>query len=88
MTEESRVERTSITITFREKAAFQDTYGGPTGVVTLQCMGIRPPRDSDTVLITMHPSAGTANLPVMRQFAEAGVHVLAADSRYRGAAMP
>jgi pimeloyl-ACP methyl ester carboxylesterase len=32
----------------------------------------------------MHPIGGTAGLPVMRLFAEAGVHILAADSRYRG----
>ena len=33
----------------------------------------------------MHPIGGTAGLGIMKQFAEAGIHVIAADSRYRGA---
>jgi pimeloyl-ACP methyl ester carboxylesterase len=45
---------------------------------------IRPTTPSPTVLVTMHPIGGTGGLPVMRLFANAGVHVLAADSRYRG----
>lgn len=85
MPEKHAFERRLVSIVFQEKAAFKDTYGGAEGVVGLHGQWIVPDRPSDTVLISMHPIGGTANLPVMRQFAEAGLHVLACDSRYRGA---
>jgi len=78
-------ERRPITIVFNEAAAFKDTYGGAVGLVALQGQWLRPDTASDTILISMHPIGGTAGLPVMKQFAQAGVHVLACDSRYRGA---
>lgn len=78
-------ERRNVSITFREDAAFKDTYGGEVGWVQLSGLHFKPERPSDTVLISMHPIGGTGRLPVMRQFGEAGLHVLACDSRYRGA---
>ena len=78
------VTRTPITIVSRDPSAFKDTYGGAVGLVATGATLIRPETPSDTVLVTMHPIGGTGGLPVMRLFAEAGVHVLAADSRYRG----
>lgn len=77
-------ERRPVTIVFKEEAAFKDTYGGAVGYVGLSGTWIKPARASETILITMHPIGGTGGLPVMRQFGEAGVHVLACDSRYRG----
>lgn len=79
MTEIHAFERRLITIVFNEAAAFKDTYGGAVGVVGLQGQWFKPEAASDTVLITMHPIGGTGGLPVIRQFAEAGVHVLACD---------
>ena len=78
------VTRTPVTIVSRDPSAFKDTYGGTVGLVATGATLIRPETPSDTVLVTMHPIGGTGGLPVMRLFAEAGVHVLAADSRYRG----
>ena len=78
------VTRTPVTIVSRDPSAFKDTYGGAVGLVATGATLIRPETPSDTVLVTMHPIGGTGGLPVMRLFAEAGVHVLAADSRYRG----
>ena len=78
------VTRTHVTIVSRDPSAFKDTYGGAVGLVATGATLIRPETPSDTVLVTMHPIGGTAGLPVMRLFAEAGVHILAADSRYRG----
>lgn len=72
-------------IVFEEKAGFKDTYGGAVGKVLLQGMLLKPDRPSDTVLVSMHPIGGTGGLPVMRYLAERGLHVLACDSRYRGA---
>jgi len=78
------IQRIPIAIISREETAFKDTYGGAVGVVACGATLIRGRADSQTVLVSMHPIGGTGGLPVMRQFAQAGVHVLAADSRYRG----
>jgi dienelactone hydrolase len=72
-------------IVFTEKAGFKDTYGGAAGWVSLHGLLFKPERPSDTVLISMHPIGGTGGLPVMKLLAERGLHVLACDSRYRGA---
>jgi pimeloyl-ACP methyl ester carboxylesterase len=84
MSGRAAVIRTPITIVSRDPSAFKDTYGGAVGLVATGATLIRPETASDTVLVTMHPIGGTGGLPVMRLFAEAGVHILAADSRYRG----
>ena len=81
----SFVHRRPVSIRWQEQAAFKDTYGGAVNAVAITGMNIRSPADSPTVLISMHPIGGTGGLPVMQQLAEAGVHVLAMDSRYRGA---
>lgn len=85
MAEPLKVIRTPVWIVSKERAAFKDTYGTSEGVVALSGTLIRPERASRTLLISMHPIGGTGGLPIMKQFAEAGVHVLAVDSRYRGA---
>lgn len=77
-------EVTPLTIVFREEAAFKDTYGGAVGWVALTAKYFKPETTSDTVLISMHPIGGTGSLPVMRYFARQGIHVIGADSRYRG----
>ena len=73
-----------LAVAFREQAAFKDTYGGAEGWVFLGGKYFKPDVPSDTVLISMHPIGGTGGLPVMRYFARAGIHVIGADSRYRG----
>lgn len=85
MAESQQVIRTALWIVSKEQAAFKDTYGGSEGVVALSGTLIRTERNSPTVLISMHPIGGTAGLAIMKQFAEGGIHVLAVDSRYRGA---
>lgn len=85
MVQSTRITRQPFFIVSHEKAVFKDTYGGAEGVVALSSTLIRPEANSDTVLVTMHPIGGTGSLPIMKQFAENGVHVLAVDSRYRGA---
>lgn len=69
---------------YQEEAAFKDTYGGEVGWVALSGLHLKPRTPSKTVLITMHPIGGTGGLPIMRTFAEHGVHVIGANSRYRG----
>ena len=78
------INRTPIRITWQEQAAFKDTYGGAVGWVSVAGMLFTDGNKSDTVLVSMPPIGGTMGLPVMPKFAEAGLHVLAMDSRYRG----
>ncbi len=80
-----RVIREPFPIVSVEKSSFKETYGGAEDIVMVFCTLIRTPEPSETCLVTMHPIGGTGWLPVMSQFARAGVHVLACDSRYRGA---
>jgi alpha-beta hydrolase superfamily lysophospholipase len=77
--------RRPVAIAFKDVSAFKETYGGAVGLIALTGQHIVPDRASDTVLVCMHPIGGTASLPVMKWLAEGGVHVLAVDSRYRGA---
>jgi pimeloyl-ACP methyl ester carboxylesterase len=77
--------RKPVTIAFKDVSAFKETYGGAVGLIALYGQLLEPERPSDTVLVCMHPIGGTAGLPVMKWLAEAGIHVLAIDSRYRGA---
>ena len=78
-------ERRPVTIAFKDESTFKESYGGSVGLIALQGQWLKPDRPSDTVLVTMHPIGGTSSLPIMKWFAEAGVHILACDSRYRGA---
>ncbi len=71
-------------LAYQEEAVFKDTYGGAVGWVGLGGLHYRPKEPSDTVLISMHPIGGTGRLPVMRNFASQGIHIIGADSRYRG----
>ena len=73
-----------LTLVYRDAPGPKDTYGGAVGWVALGGLHYVPVAPSDTVLISMHPIGGTGRLPVMARLAEAGLHVIGADSRYRG----
>ena len=79
------VTRLPFPIVTVEKSAFKETYGGAEDIVVVFCTLIKTAEPSDTCLISMHPIGGTAWLPIMTNLARAGVHVMACDSRYRGA---
>jgi alpha-beta hydrolase superfamily lysophospholipase len=85
MSEPQAFQRIPLNIVFKDDSAFKESYGGSVGLIALTAHHLKPAQPSDTILVTMHPIGGTATLPVMRWFAEAGIHVLACDSRYRGA---
>ncbi|WP_199855892.1 MULTISPECIES: serine aminopeptidase domain-containing protein [Burkholderia cepacia complex] len=74
-----------VHIAYDERARFAETYGftGSQGKVNLEGMLIHP-RDlsSKTLTILMHPSSTLNLLPVPRAFAQSGMHVLCAGSRY------
>ncbi len=74
-----------VHVAYEEKSAFSETYGfsGNQGVVNVE--GIRiVPRGvrSDTLQIFMHPASTLQLLPVPRESARRGAHVLCAGSRY------
>ncbi|HMN79850.1 MAG TPA: alpha/beta hydrolase [Burkholderiaceae bacterium] len=72
-------------VQFREAAAFTETYGfaGNQGSVNLEGILLRPVGvASRTLLVFMHPSSTLQLLPVPRELAAIGMHVLCAASRY------
>lgn len=74
-----------VHISYQEQSAFTETYGfsGSQGAINLEGVRIRPKnRPSDTLLIFMHPSSTLQLLPVPREAAKLGAHVLCAASRY------
>lgn len=79
-------ERIAYSVGFREKATYSDVYGGGGAVVGLDCHLIKP-RDTpaETLIVFMHPVGGGMYLPMVRELARRGHHVLWANSRYRGA---
>ena len=79
-------ERIAYAVGFQENATYSDVYGGGGAMVGLDCHLIRPvDQPSDTLIVFMHPVGGGMYLPMVRQLARQGHHVLWANSRYRGA---
>lgn len=74
-----------VHIAYRETAKFVETYGfaGNQGDVNLEGVLIRPKGvSSKTLLVFMHPASTLQLLPVPREAACLGAHVLCAGSRY------
>jgi pimeloyl-ACP methyl ester carboxylesterase len=79
-------ERIAYAVGFHENATYSDVYGGGGAIVGLDCHLIRPiGQTSDTLIVFMHPVGGGMYLPLVRELARCGHHVLWANSRYRGA---
>ena len=79
-------ERIAYAVGFQENATYSDVYGGGGATVGLDCHLIRPvDQPSDTLIVFMHPVGGGMYLPMVRELARIGHHVLWANSRYRGA---
>ena len=84
-TERVEIVRLPYLVTYKEEAAFKDTYGGDVGYVFVECMLVRP-RDAESKRVTVfsHPIGGGAFLPVVTALASRGHHVLYVNTRYRG----
>lgn len=79
-------ERIAYVVGFQENASYSDVYGGGGATVGLDCHLVRPvDQPSDTLIVFMHPVGGGMYLPMVRELARVGHHVLWANSRYRGA---
>jgi len=78
-------DRVPIMFSFTETVAFVETYGftGSQGRVWLEAQHFLPlDRPSKTLFILMHPSSMLQLLPLPNAMADAGLHVLCANSRY------
>ena len=78
-------ERIPVVVQFDETAAFTETYGfaGSQGTVFLEGQRLVPRgRDSDTVLLFMHPASTLNLMPMPAALARAGFHILCCASRY------
>lgn len=74
-----------VHVAYEERSAFVETYGfsGSQGAINLEGVLIRPKgHSSKTLLVFMHPASTLQLLPVPREAARRGAHVLCAGSRY------
>ncbi len=74
-----------VHLPYEEKQSFTETYGfsGNQSAVNAEGILIRPKGSpSDTLQIYMHPASTLQLLPVAREAARRGAHVLCAGSRY------
>lgn len=68
-----------------DQSAIKEVYGGPGGLVFIECMRIRPVgSESRSVIVFTHPVGGGAFLPLVTALAQAGRHVIYCNPRYRG----
>ena len=68
-----------------DPSPLKDVYGGPSGLVFVECMRIRPSSgESKTAIVFSHPIGGGSFLPLVTALAYAGHHVIYCNPRYRG----
>lgn len=75
-----------VHLSLAETSSFKEVYGfvGTQGTVNLEGIRFRPAgRDSDTLLVFMHPASTLQLLPMPRELARQGAHVLCCGSRYQ-----
>ena len=85
MAEQGSYQRIPYLIMFDDPSPYKDTYGGQVGRTVLKSHLLKPEgRDSDTVLVFMHPIGGGEYLPMPTALAKAGHHVIYCQSRYSG----
>ena len=78
------IDRLPITLIFRDKSGFKETYGGSQDWVLCEGQFLKP-KDappSKTVVIFMHPTGIMNYLPMPIALAHAGVPVMTCGSRY------
>ncbi len=79
------IDRIAFPIVFQEPSSFKDTYAGAMDMVFFECQLLRPKNvASRTAIIFSHPIGGGSWLPLVTSLAHAGLHVIYANTRYRG----
>lgn len=83
-TEPTELRRDYVNVSYRDEAAFAETYGfvGTSGTVMLEGIHMHTGVPSDCVVVMMHPTTTLQLLPFPSSLAEAGIPVLCAASRY------
>ncbi|GAA5167486.1 alpha/beta fold hydrolase [Pseudonocardia eucalypti] len=80
--ERTKYRRTPYLIVTRERVARKDVYGSIDDHVVRQAQLLRGERDSDTVIVAMHPIGSPAYLPLFPELARTGLHVIGSANRY------
>jgi pimeloyl-ACP methyl ester carboxylesterase len=80
--ERGKYRRTPYLVVTREKSERKDVYGSIGDVVARQAQLLRGERDSDTVIVAMHPVGSPAYLPLFPELARTGLHVIGSANRY------
>lgn len=86
MSDTFEIETEWVHLQYDEHSTFSETYGfsGNQGAVNLEGIRLRPKgRNSNTLLVFMHPASTLQLLPVPRAMVAGGAHVLCAGSRYQ-----
>jgi dienelactone hydrolase len=78
----SKYTRTPYLVVSRERAIRKDVYGSIDDNVVRQAQLLRGDKDSDTVLLAMHPVGSPAYLPLFSELARTGLHVIGCGNRY------
>ncbi|MFA5708822.1 alpha/beta hydrolase [Mycolicibacterium sp.] len=74
--------RNPYLVVSQEKSLRKDVYGSIDDNVVRQAQLLRGERDSDTVVIAMHPIGSPAYLPLFSELARSGLHVIGCANRY------
>jgi pimeloyl-ACP methyl ester carboxylesterase len=80
--ERGKYRRTPYLVVTREKSDRKDVYGSIGEHVVRHAQLLRGERDSDTVIIAMHPVGSPAYLPLFPELARTGLHVIGCGNRY------
>ena len=68
-----------------DPSRLKEVYGGPAGLIFVECMRIRPATgEAKTAILFSHPIGGGSFLPLVTAMARAGRHVIYCNPRYRG----
>lgn len=78
----ARYTRTPYLIVSKESTIRKDVYGSIEDHVVRQAQLLRSERESETVIVAMHPIGSPAYLPLFPELARTGIHVIGCTSRY------
>lgn len=77
-----KYQRRPYLVVSQERSVRKDVYGSIDDHVVRQAQLLRGERDSDTVVLAMHPVGSPAYLPLFPELARTGIHVIGCANRY------
>jgi dienelactone hydrolase len=78
----TKYQRRPYLVVSQEPAVRKDVYGSIDDHVVRQAQLLRGERDSNTVVLAMHPVGSPAYLPLFPELARTGIHVIGCANRY------